>query len=260
MKDYCRHIYVYSSPSTRYLLTTQIVSLNKYSRLFGSVLTRKNMANKRITKRAEKFGAVLDFSNSDLDEEDPYEGDDSFADENYSSEKSQSQDQLNLLDFDSEFDKINSPQPRATETEPVRVIVDHSSHSSPESPSPFEAKVLNQLEILTNFSKEILLRYKVIEDSLIKSGSLTSIKASKLNQNDEFNWFIKSKKMPFVTVEAFQAFEDSLDEKSMQNAVSQYIVVSNGCFFPAYNLKNHSSFITDERFSTCSKAEFVIGR
>lgn len=194
MKDYCRHIYVYSSPSTRYLLTTQIVSLNKYSRLFGSVLTRKNMANKRITKRAEKFGAVLDFSNSDLDEEDPYEGDDSFADENYSSEKSQSQDQLNLLDFDSEFDKINSPQPRATETEPVRVIVDHSSHSSPESPSPFEAKVLNQLEILTNFSKEILLRYKVIEDSLIKSGSLTSIKASKLNQNDEFNWFIKSKK------------------------------------------------------------------
>lgn len=172
-----------------------------------------NMA-KRISKKTERYGDAVTTFSSNSDES----LDDSFADKNFSPEKSPNT--LNLLQFDSEFDKIEcdissqSRKARACET-PVKSSAQQNSHVT------FELKVMSQLQTLTNISKEILARYAVIEESLIKSGMMSSLKvANRMNEHDEFHFYIKSKNMPFKSVEAFKSFESSLDETSMQNGVS----------------------------------------
>lgn len=133
-----------------------------------------------------------------------------------------------MIDFESEFQQISAcPVQSSVENElliqPDKTVAQSSSNESTlPTPSSFETAVLNQLNSLMNVSKEILARYAIIEDSLMKSGHLSSLKlyGSKMNQADEFNSFVQSQKMPFKTVADFKAFEDSLDKVSMNDAVS----------------------------------------
>lgn len=146
---------------------------------------------------------------------------------NSSSEDTDTEDspnKFNFLDFNSEFEKIDSAnclQQKNTHAphEETQAAVDVRPNSNIDS--SFESNVLIQLERITNYTKEILLRYAVIEESLIKSGIMASCKfKSKINEHDEFDAYIKAKKMPFTTIESFKSFDLSLDEKSMEQAVS----------------------------------------
>lgn len=196
---------------------------------------------KRVSKQTKKFGAVsnMEFSS---DEEEPFDGDNSFEDKDFSPEKrpnrmsfssEDNRNKINFLDFNSEFEKIDSVNCQRNinihvpheETQNAVDVRPKSIDHNVDSPS-FQSEVLSQLEKLTNYSKEILLRYAVIEESLIKSGLMASVKfKSKIHDHDEFNSYIKAKKMPFTTIESFKSFDLSLDEKSMEQAVSIYALV-----------------------------------
>lgn len=199
---------------------------------------------RRIQKKPERYGVAL-FDISNGSEEKELFSDDSVADENYSPEKDKTEkknnsssslvdlnDSVKLIDFDIEFDKINdatsnqSNEARASEPQPVKSAAQLDSYLNDEGSSvpaltSFESKVLNQLQFLTDITKQMFARSAVIEESLLKNGTLASVKVkNSLNQHDKFHLFIKSSNMPFKTVDAFKAFEESLNEESIQNAVS----------------------------------------
>lgn len=210
----------------------------------------------RKRKQPERYGKlVLDFT-SKSDEFEPFT-DNSFDDKTYEPEKSNdvnlhhtggTDDGLsmnsagenidsghriqsnnhgfhdNSINFDAEFDAITSAK-RVTEFDqtdsankdsPNRVFASQklTLHEFP-SQDGFQTKVLHQLQ-------QILTRIGVIEDSLIRNGGLISVKIENDKQAPFKEWtsFAKTKELPFKTVDAFIAFEDTLDEKSMKEAVS----------------------------------------
>lgn len=192
---------------------------------------------KRTTKQPERYGTgVLNFS-SDSDQCD----DNSFDDKNYTPHKdnaknydelSESSESLKTINFDNDFENIDLAQSngdqvqadqKSEQQQQQQHTIEQTNVVQLNTQSPFELKVLDRLDALSQLSKEILARYAVIEDSLLKNGMLSTIKKklNPLNQHDEFNSFAKANAMPFKTIIAFRSFEVSLnDEAMMHTAVS----------------------------------------
>lgn len=202
-------------------------------------------STKRKQKKVVRYGNAISDELSDFDDNGPL-SDDSFTDKNYLPEKNQDEkknnsmsssedlnDSIKMIDFEDEFKKIDcvishqSNEMDKRDSQPVKIVeqLQPNAHlnasGSSKSQTSFESKVLSQLQSLTDITKIMFARYAVIEESLLKNGMLASVAVKSMtNHHDEFHSFIKSKKMPFKTIEAFKAFEDSLDGESIENAVS----------------------------------------
>lgn len=206
----------------------------------------------RIRKQPQRYGdTVMDLSGQSTGSE-PF-ADNSFDDKTYSphseghksnSSHSDSSSIANgngsvvVMEFDEQFEKIEenskckaaavsqnqqlSPKPSTSRSAAERLT------SSPEC--SFQSETLNYLKMIQSYvtSKfnELSPRIAAIEESLIKNGSLISVK-KEAESNEElaiFSIFAESKQMPMKTVEEFKNFENSLDEMNMKTAVSKYVI------------------------------------
>lgn len=194
-------------------------------------------SNIRIRKKPNRYGQAAINLSVQSEDSDPF-ADNSLDDELYSPhsedrrclslESNEDRNAHNLnysgLDFESQFDKIdqNTGLDTAAKSPIQEVIAARENGPNQSNESSFGLEILNQLQILNSKTDQLLVRMGVIEESLIKSGTIISIHKEE-EKNNEFAVFTKYyelKNMPFKTVDAFKAFEKSLDAISMEEAVS----------------------------------------
>lgn len=135
--------------------------------------------------------------------------------------------------FDDEFDSMqsvntnNSPTGASSEQPPP------SNQPLDECPNdqsdlPLDARFFRkQLMILQENSLEILTRLSVIEESLLKSGQLTTVKEEKKKEKAfaKYHGFVNSNNLPIRTVDDMKKFELSLmDETFEHDMVSLQII------------------------------------
>lgn len=210
-------------------------------------------ASKRVSKQPNRYGDPIVNLTNETDDTELFD-DNSFEDKNYSpeeesivgqgdtsnssehsNESDHSNKSPNLIDFEKDFQELarcsSSQSENLCEEESSIVGTENAAqsnsrphNSNSQISTSFELAVLDQLKRLNDNSEEIKVRFAVLEEVLMKNGMMAKVDVfkNKSDQQDEFNSFVKSNDMPFKTVRAFKAFEDSLDDESTKNAVSHY--------------------------------------
>lgn len=117
-----------------------------------------------------------------------------------------------------------------SESQPIQRIVSDQERSTSENTysdygSIFQLKVLEQLELLTKNTVQVLTRIATIEESLLKNGAMTSVRIDledvyEDNELRMYRFFVESNQIPFKTVNDFKAFEKILDGDYRTKAVS----------------------------------------
>lgn len=216
------------------------------------------VTNNRIRRKPVRYGDGVCNSSAHSEENELY-ADNSFDDETYAPNVGARICSVNMepsndarsvsndsICFDNEFEQIelvNKSQSNGhltvshetgLQTIQNALQVRHNSGNEStdlnhvESPSEngttFQLKVLEQLQILSDSTIQILARIVAIEECLLKNGTLISVQTGSVKREqshlEEFHSFAEKKQLPFKTVEDFKAFESSLDDKSMEEAVS----------------------------------------
>lgn len=191
--------------------------------------------NNRKRKRPSRFGNNIAISDSSAEEDDF--ADNSFDDPNFEiSDKRTRVDDTSSREsitfeqeenFDEEFDQTPSAK-----REGFVADVTESNHSKevisvPFEKSDFESRSYRSLQknlmILQENSVEILTRLAVIEESLLKSGNLITVKSAEVEKQafSKYHTFLKSNSLPMKSINEFKNFESKLiDDKFEKEAVS----------------------------------------
>lgn len=201
---------------------------------FLSSMSAQN-ANSRNRKKPIRYGESVFNLSSDSDVEEPFSADCSFYEPNNEShhEASVSSEEVDLvadINFNDEFDKIHelsngmgSQSIQKSKQNRENTALNENVDSDPSEPSQskksdFQSKVLEKLQLLSDNSTQILTRISIIEDSLLKNGTLVSLNVDD-KLSDYFHSFAKSNNLPVRTIESFDQFEKSLNDTSMEEAV-----------------------------------------
>lgn len=191
----------------------------------------------RKRKRPSRFGDNIAISDSSAEEADF--ADNSFDDPNFEisdSKKTRMNDTSSgesitfepEENFDEEFDQTPS-----SKRDEFVADVTESNHSEkeltsvPSEENDFESRSYQRLQkhlmILQENSVEILTRLAVIEESLLKSGNLITVKTAEVERQafSKYHTFLKSNSLPMKCINEFKNFESKLiDDKFQKEAVS----------------------------------------
>lgn len=194
----------------------------------------------RKRKRPSRFGNNTAVSESSAEEGDF--ADNSFDDPNFEISESKrtrmddtsSEESITLEqeeNFDKEFDQTLS-----VKLDEFVADVTESNHSKelisvPSEKNDFESRSYQSLQkrlmILQENTVEILTRLAVIEESLLKSGNLITVKTEEFETQafSKYHTFVKSNSFPMKSINEFKNFENKLiDDKFEKEAVRLHSV------------------------------------